>query len=65
MFIKTREVFKSKQTGAVIKVTKVIRSVAGNRFDDCLVRSYVNGKPVADSVRVVFADSIRRRYWKV
>jgi hypothetical protein len=59
------ESFKSKQTGTLIKVTKVVRSAAGNRFDNCVVRSYENGKPQPGSVRVVFADSIRRRYWKV
>ena len=59
------ESFKSKQTGALIKVSKVVRSTANSRSDNCVVRNYENGKPQPGSVRVVFADSIRRRYWKV
>lgn len=65
MFIKTREMFKSKETGAEIRVTKITRSKAGNKFDDCLIKNYVNGKPIHTSLRMVYADSIRRRYWKV
>jgi hypothetical protein len=64
MIVNRNDVFSSKETGLKIKVSTVQRS-SSSKFDLCVVRNLSkNDKPVPSTVRVVLADSIRRRYWK-
>ena len=65
MQIKSAQKFSSKQSGNVIKVTKITRSAAGHIYDRCLVGDTKMGRVIQGTQRVVYADSIRRRYSKV
>lgn len=58
------QVFKSKKTGKRIRVLSVVRSKTSWVFDDCLVKQIGENGKVAGLVKLLFADSIRRRYEK-
>lgn len=65
MYVKQTQKFMSKESNNVIKVTKVQRSGVDHRYDQCTVCDVEGGRAVSSTRRVIFADSIRRRYYKV
>lgn len=62
MKIKQRQQFASKATGQIVKVTKVIRNTWNPERDDCYVTDVKDGQLVKGTRRVVYADSLRRKY---
>jgi len=65
MHIKTQQKFKSRRTGDVVKVTKIARSTIDSKWDQCILADTKSGRVIQGTQRVVFADSIRRRYFAV
>ena len=63
MTVKRYDVFASRRTDLEVKVVSVKRKTFGD--DYCRIVDFVDGKTVKDSGRYVFADSLRRRYFKV
>lgn len=66
MKIKLRQVFTSKVSLQAIKATKVIKDVLGDHRFDRVTITNVSDTGVLDrkTRRTVYADSIRRRYFK-
>ena len=66
MQIKRLQKFMSVKSGNLIKVTKITKSFNGDsKLDQCRICDVVFGQTQFDSARVVCADSIRRKYFKV
>jgi len=66
MHVKNQQKFTSRRTGDVIKVTKIKRDISlDSKFDVITVADTKNGKVIQGTQRTVYADSIRRRYFKV
>lgn len=67
MLVKQSQKFVSKESGNIIKVTKVARSRVSSIYDVCTVSdaNFVSGSVIPGTRRFVFADSIRRRYNKL
>lgn len=62
--VKTKDMFESVKTGQKIKVTRVEkRSVTDPKYDLIrVVNVNLDGSTVNETARVIYADSIRRRY---
>jgi hypothetical protein len=67
MKIKLQQKFASRVTGEVIKVTKIEMRMGdkSSKFDVCRVCDVVAGKAVLKTARLMYSDSIRRRYTEV
>jgi len=65
MQVKKSQKFYSKQSDRVIRVLKIVEKAEHSRFN--LVRVVdvdQKNKRISGTVRVIYADSIRRRYFK-
>lgn len=65
MQVKKSQKFYSKQSDRVIRVLKIVEKAKHSRFN--LVRVVdvdQKNKQISGTVRVIYADSIRRRYFK-
>lgn len=60
--LKKNQKFESVIAKRRVKITKVVTRAGSNKYDTLEIVDIVNGKVVKGTERVVFADSIRRRY---
>lgn len=65
MKVKKFEKFCSKQSSRVIRVLEIVEKAKDSKFTKVKVADIDHkNKRIAGTVRVIYADSIRRRYFK-
>lgn len=61
MKVSRSQLFVSRKTDTMVKVTKVLRGET-NKRDVCYISDVVDGQVDKKTVRTVYSDSLRRKY---